>query len=216
MTFAQLITEVTTGTDRFTTAQANSAARWVQFSYGQVWTSENWSFRQGVVTNCTTTPNTVTLGGTPADIGAVSGIWTDEGNRLIYLVSDDFFNLYTDGTVTGTPYHYTVINGVVYLGPTPNASSSAYRLTYEKAPTQLTDDTDIPSLPSEYHYLLVPGALAIGLALFNDFTFQFMRETYLTGLASMRADYLTDIYGEIQQAGAYRPELWGTTNNRVE
>ena len=215
MSFSDLITEVATGSNRFTSGQNSQCARWIQYVYGRTWSLENWNFRHGVVNNCTVTPGTVTLGGLPADLGTTSAVYADNGQRLMYLGTAEFFDLYSAGTVTGQPMHYTVVNGSsIYLGPTPSVASSTYRLMYEKAPTQLTNDADIPSLPSAFHYMLVPGALALGLSIYNDFTYQFMESQYQAALASMRLDYLADTYGEISQSGAFRPEPW--RNNQTQ
>ena len=215
MTFGELITEVSTGLGRFTTAQSTTQApHWIQLAYGQLWGMEDWSFRQGVSTTVTATASTQQASNLPSDFGAVRGFWNAAGDRLKYLDADAFYDLYAATTTTGTPAHYSVINATVKLGPTPNVTAATYTMTYEKAPTQLTLTADVPTIPSEYHYLLVPGALCIGLALYSDFTSDMAKELWLTGIESMRKDYLSVIYGEIQQMGAYRPDA-GLLGNRV-
>lgn len=85
-----------------------------------------------------------------------------------WVTYQEYDALYPDPTEvsSGTPYRWTVRNDDLLLFPKPDA---AYTLTirYQKTPTALSADGDIPDIPERYKELLVLGAL-IRAHKFND------------------------------------------------
>ena len=61
---------------------------------------------------------------------------------------------------TGTPSHWTVWNGEVWLMPTPDTTGETIRLYGVGLPEPLDSNSDIPSIPPQYHDLIVNYAMA--------------------------------------------------------
>jgi hypothetical protein len=84
----------------------------------------------------------------------------------------------------------------IQLFPTPDA---IYELNISHIPTadQLTDDSDVPSLPAEYQYLLVKGAYIKALKHNQDPNLELEMQEYQAALKRLvrdnaRDDYKTD------------------------
>jgi len=92
-------------------------------------------------------------------ITAPSGEEVDlTGNYMTYI---EFDNKYPDPQEqeSGKPHSWTIRNDDLILFPKPDA---AYVLTlrYQKKPTTLSADADVPNIPERHQELLVLGALA--------------------------------------------------------
>jgi len=61
---------------------------------------------------------------------------------------------------TGTPSRWTVWNGEVWLMPTPDTTGETIRLYGVGLPEPLDSNSDIPSIPPQYHDLIVNYAMA--------------------------------------------------------
>ena len=97
-------------------------------------------------------------------IQAISLVLTTDGQEkliefLPYRVLD---TLYPDPTdtlayTTGVPIYWYFYNDTIRLFPAPD---QAFTLTlqYNKKPTELTADSDVPEIPSEFREVLVMGA----------------------------------------------------------
>lgn len=210
MTFAQICSEVQS--IRFDAGQSDSIKRWVNQRYAALWGAEEWTFKYAKA-NVTATTGTNTITNLPTDFGIATGLWRADGFPLRYMPPKAYENLYQGATDTGAPEFYTVINGSIYLGPTSNETSSSYLVLYEKRLTALVNDSDTPAIPAERHYLLVIGALALGLALYNDFTYQFIEQEWQQGIAEMKQEWLVDQRGDVTQWGRddveALPTFWG-------
>lgn len=73
--------------------------------------------------------------------------------RLIKADEEEIDRLYPRIT-DGVPTHYYVRNGYLYIYPVPDKAYK-FELKYFKKPTALSESTDEPIFPSEYHDLLV-------------------------------------------------------------
>lgn len=210
MTFEEIVSEVESL--RFDSNMSGSIQRWVNDRYAALWNADEWIFKYAQ------TPVTVTTGssnvtGLPSNFGIALGLWRADGFPLRWIPPIAYFNLYEGATDTGSPNFYTIIDQSILVGPVSNETSSSYTLFYEKRLTSLVNDSDVPAIPEQHHYLLVYGALALGLALVNDFTFQFMDEKWQQGIAEMRQEWLNDQRGSVAQWGKddveALPTFWG-------
>lgn len=215
MTFNQIYSEVINL--RFSQAQLTSVQHWVNHRYAELWDMDEWVFKYQQATNLTVTAGSQILGNLPSPMGVVVALYRDDGYPVLYRPPRDFWDLYatlTDQENTGDAQHYTIIDGVVFLGPIPSTSVSTYRMVYEQDFVPLVNDSDVPAIPSNYHYLLVTGALSEGCRLMNDFTWEFQEQDWQRGLQSMRERWLVDQRGEVGEWGRDQiealPTAWGT------
>ncbi len=181
-------------------AQQTQAKRAVNHALARIWNAAEWTFKEGNDA-VTATAGSAALSGLASDFGVARALYTDDGTRLRYLTPRQFYNAYGGTAPTGTPESYTIINQAITVSPTPTVTSTAYLLVYEKRLTNLTADGDIPTIPAQHHYLIVDGALSHMLRLYNDFTWQFQEQAFLSGINDMRTEWLADERGE--------PVVWG-------
>lgn len=211
MSFSDIVTEVER--IRFSAAQSTSIQRWVNDAYASLWNTDEWIFKYGRVSNLTVTAGSTTLSGLPTDFGICLGLWRDDGLPLSYRAPRDFFNIYAGSTTAGSPQFFTIVNQAITVEPIPDTSVSTYSMVYEKRLTPLVADGDIPAIPSMHHYLLVTGAMRIGLRLYNDFTWAFQEQAWQQGIQEMRREWLNDQRGEVTQWGRddveALPTAWG-------
>src|SRR5262249_52239481 len=148
------------------------------------------------------------------DMAIPSGLWRDDGAEIAYVDPGVYFAAHVGQTSTGNPDKYTVVNKVVLLDPTPGVTSSAYQIYYEKTPwvgsnptsgPPLVGDNDVPLVPVEYHYLLVPSTTDLGAVMMNDFTYQFAQQLWMNDLDAMRRLYLSDVDAQTTQWAPYIP-----------
>jgi hypothetical protein len=189
--FLQLQTAVM-GT-RFDESQRGDVRRWINATYWRVWTLEEWTFRYATesVTVTTGSKNVTGLTGRRRDRPFVPA-WRRRRHHVAR--ADRLPALYNDPRVgTGLPEAYTIINGVVSVGPASSETASDYLIVYEKEYTALANDGDTPLLPAGCHEdVLVFGAIARGLKTENDFTWQFFQQTADDGIDTLRRGYLTN------------------------
>lgn len=210
MSFSDICEEVRS--IRFSSNESTSIQRWVNDRYAALWNADEWIFKYGK-SNVTATTGSSAITDLPSDFGIAIGLWRADGMPLRWMAPRAFENLYQGATDTGAPSFFTIIDQTIIVGPTSNETSSDYLLLYEKRMTPLVNDGDIPAIPSQHHYLLVIGAMALGLAMYNDFTFQFMDSRWQQGIAEMRQEWLADQRGEVAQWGRddveALPTFWG-------
>jgi hypothetical protein len=210
MTFSDLVGEVRSL--RFDSSMDASIKQWINQAYATVWNADEWTFKYATSAVTVTTGSTQ-VSGLPADFGIALGLWRADGYPLRWMTPKDYDNLYYGALDTGAPTFFTIINGSIFVGPTSNETSASYNLLYEKRLTPLTADADEPAIPAQHHYLLVTGALSLGLALVNDFTYQFMEGKFQEGIQDMRKEWLNDQRGDVAQWGRDSletlPSFWG-------
>ena len=177
--------------NRFPQSSLGSAQQWINARYAWIWTTEDWTFKRGT-DDVTTTANSAFLATDfPTDYEGCYGLcFGDDGFELLPMRSGDFHSEFYS-TSPGRPYAYVSRAGTIYLGPTPDA---VYPLTldYRKAFVPLVNSADIPAIPAAFHYTLVTGAVALGLKMLNDPTWQATDQEFTNGIDVMRQVYLED------------------------
>lgn len=199
MTYRELVDGVL---ERFDETTRTDAKRWVNAKYAMVWALERWTFKYvSELASVTVSSDALT---TTTTFARIRRLWNSTGDRLIYMSPEHFWAIYHYGKVQGTtglPESYTVVNDIVALGPVSSETSSNYRIVGLRRFSELSADADTPLLPSEFHWMLIPGAQAHGQALRQDPAATLNEQLFRDGIDSMRRDYLMDVAAE--------PEFWG-------
>jgi hypothetical protein len=178
--------------DRFVEGQRDDVKRWINSTYWRVWTLEEWTFRYATA-NVTVTSGSQTVTNLPADLGLIRVFQRGDGTPLTWMEPEDFARVYHDprASWTGLPEAYTVLNGVVSVGPASSETASDYQIEYEREWVKLVNDGDVPLLPDGcLSDILVAGPVALGQKEQNDFTWQFLFQTFQDGLDALRRGYL--------------------------
>lgn len=211
MSVSDMITEVKNL--RFSNGDSTQIQRWINDRYAMLWNMEEWIFKYAKVSNIGVTNGSTAVSSLPTDFGIALGFWRADGFPLRWMPPKNYQNLYYGATDTGSPEFYTAINQSLLVGPPSNETSSTYSLLYEKRLTALVNSSDTPAIPAEHHYLLPIGACALGCALNNDFTYQFLEQQWQEGIAAMRQEWLNDQRGDVTQWGRddveALPTFWG-------
>lgn len=116
--------------------------------------------------DCTDTTTSVAIAAfrdwcrdTPLKVYLVSAGQATETD-LVFKDYREFYQLYLIGTPTNSyPRHWSrAPNGNLLLGPKPDG---IYRVSgeYQRSGTELSGDSDVPELPSEYHMAIVYRAM---------------------------------------------------------
>lgn len=93
----------------------------------------------------------------PSDLARVRNVFnTATNNELQYAGLRDIDRSVTS---TGEPGFFAVDGPNLHLYPTPDSSTYSLELRYWKLPPALVNDTDVPALPPDYHYVLISYAL---------------------------------------------------------
>jgi len=122
----------------------------------------------------------------PADFAKVRSLRrTDIGRELQSVFLRDI-----DRSIitSGTPYAYALDGANMHLYPTPD-QAYPLELRYWKLPAALSADTDVPTIPADYHNLLIYSAVAEGYRAEDDHqTAAQWQALYDKGLAEFAAD----------------------------
>lgn len=83
--------------------------------------------------------------------------------HLIHMPYDQWRDLYDFGnnsTNSGRPVHFSIgPDQSIKLGPKPDATGYTVKGDYQKEPTEMAADGDIPGMPDEFHIMIVWKAL---------------------------------------------------------
>lgn len=122
----------------------------------------------------------------PADFARVRSLRrTDLGRELM---SVGLRTIDRSVITSGTPYAYAMDGANVHLYPTPD-QVYPLELRYWKMPAQLVNDTDVPTLPADYHSMLIYWAVSEAYAAEDDSqTAQYWQAKYDRDLAEFSAD----------------------------
>lgn len=91
-------------------------------------------------------------------------------------------------STSGAPVFYALDGANVHLYPTPD-QVYPIELRYWKMPAQLVNDTDVPTIPADYHNLLVYAAVADAYRAEDDLqTATGWQQLYDKGLTQFSAD----------------------------
>lgn len=189
MTFLELQNAVMS--DRFGEHKRASVKQLINYRGGRLWASEPWTFK---ILNSTLTllngSQSVSLGDFQrlfAVYDASTGTWPIP---LYSMRPEDFYDRATSSP--GLPGEFSVYNGTLYADRVA-PSDRTLRVVGEQKWEDLVADGDVPLLPTEFHYLLVPGAISEGLRRENDPSWQAEEAAYQAGVADMRMAYLTEL-----------------------
>lgn len=87
-----------------------------------------------------------------------------EMEPLVYISRTWFDEVGADPTITGIPTHYMLVGGdKMIFWPVPDTTLTM-RTVVRKLVPDLASGSDVPAIPTRYHYGLVDGAAAKGLA----------------------------------------------------
>jgi hypothetical protein len=204
---------------RFNETNRTRVKRWLNATEAKVWSAFEWPFKFVEAASLPIgsgdyTPDMTML---PGFFRVARGGFQDDlGNVLRYMAPDDFDENYrgTMNVESGRPRDFTVRNAQIYLGPTPDADYT-YTISYERDLVhfntngdliggEMTADSDYPVWGSSFHYLLVPGAMELGLVMVNDPTAMAVGAEFGAELLRMADHYLPPDIPETQQYGADR------------
>jgi hypothetical protein len=202
---------------RFGEGRRANVKQWINAKYRDIFVARDWSFRQvyrepvhidaqGFV-SATATPFTRVYALELADGTALSFVQPNVARENFPI------NLQTR---PNPPEQFFVVDRVVRVQPPPSGIVDAY-ISYQRAVCcrmstgqikagSMLADNDYPIWSQEHHYLLVTGAMALGLKNVNDPTWQALEADYGLAVDAMADDYFpTDTYGN-QQFG--RQLVW--------
>jgi len=189
MNFQQIQDEVLT--NRFDPGQRAQVKNWINYRYGRIWAMENWTFKYQVSTIAVSGGASSVAKGT---LGDIVRIWdttvTPSYSPMLPMRAEDMWDI-ARATQSGAPYDFTVVGSNIYFERPMDQNRSFYVLSTIPF-TSLVNDGDVPLLPSEFHYLLVSGATAIGQMRENDPAAQQFEADWQQGIADMRSGYLTE------------------------
>src|SRR5450759_2412943 len=149
MTYAEL--QIAVLGNRFPQSSLGAAQSWINARYAWVWEAEDWPFKRADA-SVTTTANSATIATNfPTDYEGCYGLcFADTGYELWSRKSDDFHSEFYS-IAAARPYAYNSRAGSIYLGPTPD-STYAMTLDYRKAFVPLVGSSDVPAIPTAFHY----------------------------------------------------------------
>lgn len=97
----------------------------------------------------------------PTDVTRITALHDDTNFVKLEPIEglSEHLRLYATQTEDGVPVSYRIREGKVFLYPLPTGIY-AYTVEYLGRPADLNADGDLPAFPSQYHDILVEGALA--------------------------------------------------------
>jgi hypothetical protein len=102
----------------------------------------------------------------------------------------EHLRLWVTQTEDGVPVAYRIRNGSILLYPLPQGVN-VYTVEYLGRPADLSGDSDLPAFPSQYHDILVEGALSDAYADDGNLKQQALHEArYHELFQAMRLDLL--------------------------
>lgn len=99
------------------------------------------------------------------DFGMVLGIVVEDGDTgtpLVKISKSEFDKLYSSVNVetdTGYPKHFCIYAGQIYIGPTPDRVTYAYRISYSKRAGTITSSTSGVPFTNLYRDMLCDNVL---------------------------------------------------------
>lgn len=198
--------------DSFDESDRVLVKKWINSRLGYLWGLNEWTFTKGhaLVAVTAGSSNVTNL---PADFKIAVSLQRGDGCPLReYEEYLDFADNYL-GTLNtawaGLPQGFTVQGGVMTVGPTSTETNSSYLLVYEKGPTPLVADSDVPNIPWEFHDCLIDGAKATGFGRKSVLLADPFEAKFKDAIQAMTRSYLTEVRGSNEQMPAYRPGGYG-------
>lgn len=131
------------------------AKRWLNQAYLEACALEPWPFLETTATG----PPPLAI----ADLGQVLAVLDTTNN--VNLTHSDYSSLvvdYSNPTVTGTASFWYLTGGTTVNVMPPNTGISL-SVRYFKVPTEMSNASDTPVIPTQYHDIIVLGAWRRGL-----------------------------------------------------
>jgi hypothetical protein len=176
--------------DRFDEIKRAEAKTWINYRYGRVWSQFNWDFKLQTTPLAVSINTQVVSRAGIGDILSIQDASTGQYYTDIGPVRPEDFYSYARNTGSGLPYAFTVIGSNIYFDRPMDTNRTLTVVSY--APfTPLVEDDDVPLIPEEFHYVLVDGAAATGLAKENDPSGDIFEQNYKDGLSDMAKEYLS-------------------------
>lgn len=192
--------------DAFAEGKRSDAKRWINFRYTWLFDVDEWTFTQGSAV-VTVTASSQLVSNLPSDFALAYTLYTSDGTPLTPLDYQEFQRQYysTTSPQVGPPSAFSVLGSSIVVGPASNVTATDYLLLYEKTVTQLSNDSDVPVIPTGYHLALVHGAKAEGFKLTNVPLADSFDADFQAAVTTMRRKYLRAIPHTQSQSPAYRP-----------
>lgn len=143
----------------------------------------------------------------PSDVVRINGVTNASSPSELTYVEDPADIAYNNqaGQSVGEPQYYTLSSGTtIRLSPIPDAVYSL-TLDYYKAPSALSADTDVSTIPSDYHDVMISYALSRAYRSEDDmqmsqfFYSEFMRDLQMLG---------TDRQSVVRDGPRQVPGMW--------
>lgn len=128
----------------------------------------------------------------PTDAFRVQNVWdsTDKVKLEPLEGTAEHWRFWPDNTEDGVPVNYRVRNNSLEVYPLPLVTTT-FIVEYAAPPSALSADADLPAFPSQYHDILVEGALADAYADDGNLKqYELHESRFQMLLARMRADLL--------------------------
>lgn len=162
--------QIKTGVQRFGFDSTDPIVDWVNEAYVEFWDAFDWPWKKtelaGVMTvGQDTVTTTLVNSEVPYNMsfspdGGVSWVPIDYVPYVEYIKLPIY-------TRTGYPCSWTRLGNEIRVDPQPDYAYP-FTLYHDLNLTSLSSDTDIPLIPTRYHFTLVRGGAAIGLEAENQ------------------------------------------------
>lgn len=160
--------EMKTALKRFGFDTSDPLATWLNASMHEFEDAAEWSFLLKQTTIVGNAGDSSLI--LPSDFFKTVSIRNStDGNKLKWVDSRQFDADVFDFTVQDVPTTYTTLGQtIIRLYPVLDTTTT-FVLTYESALLDMVNDTDVPGIPTRYHYSgIVQGAAAIALQAENE------------------------------------------------
>ncbi len=181
-----------------------SVGNWI--NEGQRLIAKNSVLRTQVTTSTIATAASDPTYTLPTDFGRIIDIFYSPDEDVLEEVASEIDFDQLDQPSAGRPDRFIIIGDQITVYPTPDAVYT-FTLRYNKLPPDLVNDTDVPQIPSEYHYLLETYALYKAYRRQNDYSAaQFHKQEFDRDFAVLK--------NEVHRANTSRPkQVPGTWSN---
>lgn len=190
MNFQAISDELCAGNyGRFDTSQTTQASYWINHAYGLIWAAAPWPWKMAGSQSLTVTANTRITNLWPS--GAMTNlrlafIQDDQGQPLEFMAPQEFFRNYGEnsaliaGDSTAKPAVWTMIGDSIYWSAVSDATYTFTAVLEQNIFVRTSagavragvwataNGTDVPAWNEPFHYAIVLGASATGLAMEND------------------------------------------------
>jgi hypothetical protein len=197
-------------TFRFNSTQDIYVKRWLNLREQEVWSAAEWPWKKLIGVHLTIDKNDNQLD-LPGSVRRVENVYDEAGGTLTWYPPDEFAFRNRSMTTAGHPTEYTLSGNQIQIAPAADKSYD-FTIDYErgifhfdvngtKINGPMKNDTDYPSWDSAYFWVLVPGAMATGLRMENDPTYQPLENEFIAILDIMREDLLPPSHAATLQYG---------------